>query len=95
MSFSNEDIRRLARLSRLKIDEQTIESMRDNLEGIRELLQKISEQSLEDVSPLTHPGDITLRLREDIVTESDQREENLKNAPLTEDGLFLVPRVID
>lgn len=95
MSISDKDVTRVAELARLKIADDQIANYRTGLSEILGLVKQMVECDTEGVSPMAHPQDIALRLREDAVTEQDEREALQASAPRVEDGLYLVPRVID
>jgi aspartyl-tRNA(Asn)/glutamyl-tRNA(Gln) amidotransferase subunit C len=93
------DIDRLAQLSRLSLNPEQAEAARSHINHFFELVEKMEAVNTTGVAPLHHPvsmvQDIALRLRPDVASEPNQREANLQNAPATEDGLILVPRVIE
>jgi len=99
MSLSTADIDRLAHLARLGLapDERT--RLRMQLNDFFDIVEKMRAVDTTGIIPLAHPveimGDVTLRLRDDIASEPNQREANQRNAPALENGLFLVPRVIE
>lgn len=99
MSLSNADIDRLAHLARLGLaaDERT--RLCSQLNDFFGIVEKMRAVDTTGVVPLAHPvdimGDVALRLRDDLASEPDQREANMRNAPAQDDGLFLVPRVIE
>ena len=95
MSFSNEDIKKTAQLARLSVTENDCNFYAGQLNRIFELVEQMSSINTENTSPMAHPRDLALRLREDKVTEKDTRKAFQLLAPETEDGLYLVPRVID
>jgi aspartyl-tRNA(Asn)/glutamyl-tRNA(Gln) amidotransferase subunit C len=95
MSFENEDLVKLARLARLQLSDSERENFRHDLLNILALADKLQSIPTAGVTPLAHPGSASVELREDIVTEANQREAFLKLAPSTEAGLYLVPRVIE
>lgn len=95
MSISDKDVTRVAKLARLKIADDQIANYRTGLSEILGLVKQMDECDTEGVSPMAHPQDIALRLREDAVTEQDEREALQASAPRVEGGLYLVPRVID
>ena len=95
MSLETDDVKRIAHLARLAIDEQDIPGYANNLSNILDLVEQMSSVNTDDVSPMAHPMDAHQRLRPDEVTETDRREALQKNAPQTENGLFLVPKVIE
>ncbi len=100
MSLDLSDVKRLARLAQLDLtDEQTGNTL-DKLNGIFALVEQMRAVDTDGVEPLNHPiaahqSDLALRLREDQVTEADRRADYQQVAPATQDGLYLVPKVIE
>lgn len=95
MSLDADDVKKIAYLARLKIDEADIPGYVSNLSSILDLVEQMSSVDTEGVLPMSHPMDAVQRLREDKVTEKDQRDNFQQIAPQTEDGLYLVPKVIE
>ena len=95
MSLSNDEVEKIAWLARLQIDAGDIPQYAQNLSGILDLVEQMNAIDTSGVKPMAHPQDIAQRLREDEVTETNEREIFQAIAPLTEAGLYLVPRVID
>jgi aspartyl-tRNA(Asn)/glutamyl-tRNA(Gln) amidotransferase subunit C len=99
MSLTPNDVHRLGRLSRLGLaradGSDATQATLQRLESVLELINQLSSADIEGVEPLTHPQDMILRLREDIVTETNLREQIQAVAPSVEDGLYLVPKVIE
>ncbi len=95
MSLEKQDVEKIAHLARLAIEERAIPGYVKDLSGILDLVDQMSAVDTAGVEPLAHPHEATQRLREDRVTEENQRERLQQNAPQTEGGLFLVPRVIE
>ncbi len=94
--ISEAEIKKVASLARLHLDEQETPVHVTNLSNILELITHINAKDTSGVTPMASPFmDATLALREDCVTEPNQREQVLKLAPLTESGLYLVPQVIE
>lgn len=89
------DIEKIAHLARLAIEEKDIERYARDLSNILELVRQMEKVETDGVTPMSHPLDALQRLRQDEVTESDQRERFQENAPLVDGGLYLVPRVIE
>ena len=89
------DIEKLARLARLKITDDTVEQTANSIQEVLTLIDQLQEANTEGVLPMAHPLDAVQRLRSDQVSEPDTREANLAVAPATENGLYLVPKVID
>lgn len=95
MSLETDDVKRIAHLARLAIDEQDISGYARNLSSILDLVEQMSSVNTDEVSPMAHPMDAHQRLRPDEVTETNQREHFQQNAPQAESGLYLVPKVIE
>ena len=99
MSLTSADIARIANLARLELQPGESERMLTHINGFFALVEKMRAIDTRGIEPLAHPmatvQDITLRLREDRVSELNQREANQRNAPALEHGLFLVPKVIE
>lgn len=100
MSLEFSDVKRLAKLAQLELTDAQATNTLDKLNGIFSLVEKMKAVDTKGVEPLHHPiaafqADLALRLREDLVTEANHREDYQKNAPATEDGLYLVPKVIE
>lgn len=95
MSLEAEDIKKIADLARLKIDEADVPAYAGTLSSILDLVEQMNAVDTRGVVPMSHPLDAVQRLREDRVMEENRREEFQAVAPATEDGLYLVPRVIE
>lgn len=95
MSLDADEVKKIAYLARLKIDEADIPDYVSNLSNILDLAEQMSSVNTEGVLPMSHPLNAVQRLREDAVTETNQRDYFQKIAPKTEDGLYLVPKVIE
>ena len=99
MSLSASDIARIASLARLQLASGESERMLSQINGFFDLVERMRSVDTTGVEPLAHPvaavEDITLRLRDDVASEPDNREANQKSAPAVEAGLFLVPKVIE
>ena len=95
MALDSSDIDKIAVLARLQIDERKTSEYADNLSNILNFIEQMQSVNTDNVEPLAHPLDPSQRLRPDKVTESNQREAFQAIAPQTEDGLYLVPKVID
>ncbi|MEY4209825.1 MAG: Asp-tRNA(Asn)/Glu-tRNA(Gln) amidotransferase subunit GatC [Pseudomonadota bacterium] len=95
MSLTASDVKKIAHLARLGIDEQQIEHYAQDLSKLLDLMTQMGQQDTNGVSPMAHPLDQMQRLRPDAVTETDQRDAFQTIAPQTEAGLYLVPKVID
>ena len=99
MSLTTSDIARIASLARLQLAPDESERMLSQINGFFDLVERMRSVDTTGVEPLAHPvaaiEDITLRLRDDVVSEPNNREANQKSAPAVEAGLFLVPKVIE
>jgi len=95
MSLGPDDVKSIAHLARLEIDEKNIEEYANSLSSILGLVEEMNAIDTTDVKPMAHPMDVSQRLRADEVLEKNQREDFQKIAPKTEDGLYLVPQVIE
>ena len=95
MSLDKNDVEKIAHLARLSLDEKDIPGYAGSLSSILELVEQMNAVDTENVAPMAHPHDAFQRLREDVVTEENQREHFQKIAPEVEDGLYLVPQVIE
>lgn len=95
MSLNPNDIKKVAQLARLAMSEAEIDAARDQLNGIFGLIAEMQAVDTENVAPMSHSQDVTQRLREDVVTATNQREAFQAIAPQVEQGLYLVPRVIE
>jgi len=95
MSLTPEEVKKIAFLARLSIQEENIEQYSQDLSNIFGLVEQMNATDVKKIEPMAHPQDAMQRLRDDVVTEENQREKLLSNAPLSEDGLFLVPKVLD
>lgn len=93
--LSAEQIARIAHLARLELSESESADMRAQLNDILAMVDEMSAVDTTGVEPMSHPQDVTQRLREDRVSEPDQRELFQSIAPAVEDGLYLVPKVIE
>jgi aspartyl-tRNA(Asn)/glutamyl-tRNA(Gln) amidotransferase subunit C len=93
--LSLDQIRRVADLARLELSEAEIAAMQHELNGILALVDQMAAVDTEGVEPMSHPQAAMQRLRDDRVSEADQRELFQSIAPQVEDGLYLVPKVLE
>ena len=93
--LSHDEVLRIARLARIEVGERDAEALRAELNGILALIDQMRAVDTTGVEPMSHPQPLAQRLREDRVTEADQRERFQAVAPQVEDGLYLVPKVLD
>jgi aspartyl-tRNA(Asn)/glutamyl-tRNA(Gln) amidotransferase subunit C len=95
MSVTNEQVRHIARLARIAMSDEEIERLAPELNNILGWVEQLGEVNTDGVEPLTAVIDQKLRLREDVVTDGDIREDLLANAPDAQHGFFAVPKVIE
>ena len=95
MNIKRQEIEKLATLARIAIDESTIAEVTERLGSVLELVDQLQAADTSGVEAISHPLQGTQRLREDEVTELNQRQALQAIAPDTEEGLFLVPKVIE
>ena len=95
MSLSKQDVQKAAALARIEVTDQEVEDALEPLKQVFTLIKEMQNLDTEGVEPMAHAQDISTRLRDDIVTDRDRREVLQASAPAVENGLFLVPKVID
>ncbi len=95
MSLSRDDVEKIARLARLSFSEEELVGAQQKLNDVFVLIKKMQAVNTDGVEPMSHPQQLPLRMREDVVTETDHRDEYQKIAPQVQGGLFLVPKVIE
>ena len=95
MSLNSQDIKRIAHLARIEVNDDEAQATLNKLTGIMALIEEMQAVNTEGIAPMSHAQDVTQRLREDQVTETNQRELYQSIAPSVEDGLYLVPKVIE
>ncbi len=95
MSLKIEDVRKIAHLARLQIDDADVDQYATELSNILNLVEQMNQVDASGIVPLAHPMEATQRLRLDEVTEHDQREKFQSIAPDVKNGLYRVPRVIE
>ena len=99
MALTQRDIERVAQLARLRLRPDETEHTLSQLNGFFRLVAQMDAINTDGVEPLAHPaavlGEVALRLRDDIASEPNQREASQRSAPAVENGLFLVPKVIE
>jgi aspartyl-tRNA(Asn)/glutamyl-tRNA(Gln) amidotransferase subunit C len=95
MSLSATEVKKIAHLARLGIEEEHISAYAQDLSGLLALIMQMNNLNTENVTPMAHPLDQQQRLRADVITETNQRKQFQRIAPQVESGLYLVPKVID
>lgn len=104
MALSTEDIKKIAHLARIEVSDHDAESTLTKLTGILGLIEQMQAVDTTGIVPMSHSQDVVQRLRDDVVTKTNQREEFQKIAPVigngssaraVDAGLYLVPKVIE
>jgi aspartyl-tRNA(Asn)/glutamyl-tRNA(Gln) amidotransferase subunit C len=95
MSLSPDDVRRIARLARIALQPAESATVTDRLNGVLAMVEQIRRVDTSGIEPMAHAQDVVQPLREDSVTEADQRERYQAVAPAVEEGLYLVPKVVE
>ena len=99
MALTPDDVSRIAHLARLELRDDEAGAMLAQLNGFFGIVERMGAVDTRGIEPLYTPlsasQSVQLRLRDDVVTETDERERNQRSAPQVEDGLFLVPKVIE
>jgi aspartyl-tRNA(Asn)/glutamyl-tRNA(Gln) amidotransferase subunit C len=95
VSLDKDQVQHIAMLARLKLADDEFAETVEKLSRIVEFVDQLGQAATDNVVPMAHPLHATQRLRPDQVIEADDREHIQQNAPLTESGLYLVPKVIE
>ena len=95
MSVDKDTVRRIARLARLALEEERVEPMVQELNGILNWVEQLKEVDVEGVAPLTSVVEQRLKMREDVVTDGGNADALMANAPGGEDHFFVVPKVVE
>ncbi len=95
MSLSAAEVKKIAYLARLGIEDENMPAYTQDLSGLLDLITQMNGLNTENVTPMAHPLDQQQRLRPDVITETNQREQFQQIAPHVESGLYLVPKVIE
>jgi aspartyl-tRNA(Asn)/glutamyl-tRNA(Gln) amidotransferase subunit C len=95
MALTIPDIKRIAHLARIEVNDLEAEKTLNKLSGILTLIEEMQAVDTTGITPMSHSQDVVQRLREDVVTATDQRELFQANAPAVDNGLYLVPKVIE
>ena len=95
MALTLPEVQRIAQLARIEISATEAGQTLAQLNDILGMIERMSKVNTDGIEPMSHPLGGAQRLREDRVTESDARAENMRNAPQARNGLFLVPRVLE
>lgn len=95
MSIDRDVVSKVAHLARIRLSDEQIPEITGSLNNILQLIDQMQQADTRNIQPLSNPHDARQALRDDTVTSSNQRDLLLQNAPLAENGLFLVPKVIE
>lgn len=95
MSVDNATVRRIAHLARIAVADDEVEHLKGELNAMLAFVEQLSEVNVEGVEPMTSVTPMTMKKREDVVTDGSIAEDIVKNAPATEDHFFLVPKVVE
>jgi aspartyl-tRNA(Asn)/glutamyl-tRNA(Gln) amidotransferase subunit C len=95
MSVTKDDVRKVARLSRIAVDEAHLDELAGELNTILGWIDQLNEVDIEGVEPMTSVVETKLPMREDVVTDGNIPDQILANAPRTEDGFFVVPKSVE
>lgn len=95
MSVTKEDVRKIARLSRIAVPEDQLEPLAEDLSGIMGWIEQLNEVDIDGVEPMTSVVAAKLPMREDVVTDGNIQDQVLANAPKSEEGFFVVPKAVE
>lgn len=95
MTLTPDDVARIAQLARIEISPQEAADVHAKLDAIFAMINELASVDTTGIEPMSHAQDMTMRLRDDQVTETDQHAKFQQLAPALEDGLYLVPRVVE
>lgn len=95
MSVDQDTVRRIARLARIAVRDDELPALANELNNLLEWVEQLSEVDTNDVEPMTSAVAVTMKMRDDVVTSGDLHKEVTANAPQSEDGFYVVPRVVE
>ena len=95
MALEEKDVAKIAHLARLQVTDAEMSAVASRLSTILGMIEQLQAAPTEGIAPMAHPMDAVQRLRPDVATETNQRETYQSIAPAVEDGLYLVPKVIE
>ncbi len=95
MHVDEATVRRIARLARIKITDDEAKGLEGELSAILDWVEQLSEVDTDKVEPMTRVVPISLKQREDVVTDGEKADEIVANAPMSEDDFFVVPKVVE
>ena len=95
MSVDANTVKRIGRLARIRIEESEVASYQGELNAILGFVEQLSEINVDGVEPMTSVTPMTLRRRDDVISDGGYADKIVSNAPLSEDNFFMVPKVIE
>ena len=95
MSVDADTVRRIAHLARIRVEDREVEKLRGELNTILAWVEQLGEVDVEGVEPMTSVRPMKMKMRRDEVTEGDNAEAIVANAPMSDDNFFLVPKVVE
>jgi aspartyl-tRNA(Asn)/glutamyl-tRNA(Gln) amidotransferase subunit C len=95
MSVDADTVRRIAHLARIAVTDEEVEPLQGELNAILAFVEQLADVNVDGVEPMTSVTPMTMKMRDDVVTEGDIAEDIVKNAPATEDHFFLVPKMVE
>ena len=95
MSVTKDDVRKVARLTRIAVPEERIEPLANELSAILGWIEQLNEVDVDGIEPMTSVVDATLPMRDDVVTDGNIQDQVRANAPKSEDGFFVVPKSVE
>lgn len=95
MAVDADTVRRIAHLARIAVAEEEIDHLKGELNAMLSFVEQLSEVNVEGVEPMTSVTPMAMKKRADVVTDGGIAEDVVKNAPMTEDNFFLVPKVVE
>ena len=95
MSVDADTVRRIAKLARIAVAEGEVDHLKDEINGMLAFVEQLQEVNVEGVEPMTSVTPMAMKKRHDVVNDGNDAEAVLKNAPQSDDGFYLVPKVIE
>jgi aspartyl-tRNA(Asn)/glutamyl-tRNA(Gln) amidotransferase subunit C len=95
MSVDADTVRRIAHLARIAVAEDEVEHLKGELNAMLTFVEQLAEVRVEGVEPMTSVTPMTMKKRADLVTDGGIADDIVKNAPMSEDNFFLVPKVVE
>jgi aspartyl-tRNA(Asn)/glutamyl-tRNA(Gln) amidotransferase subunit C len=95
MSVDATTVKRIGRLARIRIEDSEVASYQDELNAILGFVEQLAEVNVDGVEPMTSVTPMTLRRRDDVITDGGYADKIVSNAPLSEDNFFMVPKVVE